>query len=418
MYQVKSLLSGKNIVVAFTVLFFVAIFAIGGCNDDNNGNGNGGGVGDPGPDTSACEVLSDPCSTVSKQPVSDPTYIECILDDTTCVVNIDNYITQIKNNGYNVSNDSVLWIGAYGGAGAASEGHGGGSIPGGYAQTTTSVADLKSANSGSAELFYFIAEDGPTGPDHCGGGGGAASIVTFEDLTLNPSSDPDSASVLLIGGGSGGASASRASGCVNGDGFEGGFGGIAVADTSGNSDNAGTGCQDSGFGCGSTSCGECIGSMGGSFIPQGGDVNTDCTDGTGCGGDRTCCLTKQTEPQNGDQGFGGRGGRGGQGVNCTQTGNAGFINASGFSFDAGKGGDGGGGDAACIAGGGGGGGGYGGGGAGGHGNDNTVAQPGAGGGSFAIKSTQSSDVAPTNGLNAPSSPCLHQGCIVINIVED
>lgn len=402
----------KSFTLILTIIT-LSFFTIGGCNDSNNG----GGDSNPDPDVGAseCEVLSDPCTSVSEQPPGDPTHIRCILKDTTCVFNIDNYLTQIQANGFNVDENSILWMGAWGGPGGLANNDGGLGGIAGYAQVTSTVSDLKNTFNETGDIFYFLAESGTNGPNHCGGGGGASTIVTLEDLSLNPSSDPDSSSMLMTAGGGGGGSGGRISGCITPEGINGAPGGVAISGENSDKTDVGVGCQDEAFGCGSTTCGDCVGSMGGAFVAQGGSAITSCSAGSACGGERTCCITNQTEPTNGIQGFGGKGGRGGQGVNCTQTGNAGFTNVTGFSFEAGRGGDAGGGDAACISGGGGGGGGVGGGGSGGHGNESQTAQSGAGGGSFAVESTQTTTTAPTS---RPSNACGSGGCLIINIIEN
>lgn len=413
MFLTQSILSKMRSFTLIIALITISLFTVGGCNDDNNGNGLGGEL-----DTSQCEVLPDPCSTVSEITTENATYAECIIKDTTCVFNIDNFLTQIKNNGFNVTENSSLWIGAWGGAGGLAKNDGGNGGAAGYAQFTSTVSDIKNTFNETGDIFYFLGENGGDGPNHCGGGGGASTILSIEDLSLSPSTDPDSGSIVMIAGGGGGASGGRIPGCITPTGFDGAPGGIAISGDSEDKTDQGTGCQNVDFNdCGSTTCGDCIGSEGGPFVAEGGSGNTSCTAGTACGGQLTCCAKNQTEPSNGNDGFGGKGGKGGKGVNCTQTGNAGFKNVTGFSFDAGQGGDAGGGDAACVNGGGGGGGGVGGGGSGGHGNDDTSAQSGGGGGSFSLQSNQSSSTVPSS---RPDNACGSDagGCLVINIIED
>ena len=53
MCQLSSSILGKKNLFGIFALFFIAVFAIGGCNDNN-----GGGVDAPDPEMSACTILS------------------------------------------------------------------------------------------------------------------------------------------------------------------------------------------------------------------------------------------------------------------------------------------------------------------------------------------------------------------------
>jgi len=296
-------------------------------------------------------------------------------------------ISQVQ---FDVTEDTVMWIQAWGGNGGNSDkACDGGS--GGYAQTTTSVGDIKAMSSdGSTQLFYFLAGGGSGGGDHCGSAGGSSTIVTLADLTLNPAQGPSlaSPSTLLVAGGAGGGSAGNGEfGCVTpgcaGDGAD---GGVAFASLAKNGEGEG-GSLDSSW------------NMGGSGGVGGASHCVECG-----GGNQTDGLPV----------FGGRGGAGGSGQSCSGPGAPHWINTGSttLSMIAGSGGQGSSNTSTCDAGGGGGGGGWGGGGGGGHGNDNGHSIPGGGGGSYALFSTQTSSLAPTG---KPGNPCEHtfDGCVQI-----
>ena len=398
MKKFEFLYLNKKSFLTFFALFFIAVLAIGGCSDGGNGGVNGS-------DTSACTVLSEPCSIVTEFLNVSPPYVECVVSDTTCAVNLENVISQVKARNINVSDSSILWMGAWGGDGGSAAENGGPNTNGGYAQSTSSVLDIKNRNNEqSSIIYYFLGAPGGNAPGHCGGGGGASTIVTFEDLTLNPSSNPTQSLVQMIAGGGGGSSGGTIKGCSTPRGTEGGNGGVAIAGTGSNVSNAGDGCNNENN-CASGSCSSNLCT----FIAEGGGTNGDSS------GTRACCVNKQTRPTDGTSGLGGLGGKGGKGTKCTAVGGRSFRNANFLSFTAGSGGDGGGGDNACTSGGGGGGGGYGGGGAGGLGNNDHESQSGGGGGSFSVMSTQSTSIAPSS---RPQNPCGTSGCLTISVIED
>ena len=270
----------KHVLVFSKFKGFTLIFALitlsfliaGGCNNNKGGD-------DP-PVTTSCTPISSPCTKVTIN--NDSTVATCELSDTTCGVDLMDVVTQVGNG---VTAATTMWISAWGGNGGdVDKAEFGGN--GGYAQTTTSVSTLMGMNNGSSEIFYFLASSGNFGGDHCGGGGAAATIVTLEDLTLNPTGTPTQTAppFLLVaagaGGGSGGNGEFGCGDCKN----PGSDGGTAIADETGNKNGPGQG-----NGC----------------TVDGG------SDGKGSPG----CITAggDTLPASGENGFGGRGGAGGDG---------------------------------------------------------------------------------------------------------
>ena len=97
MHKSNSLYPSEKSLLTFFALFFIAVFAIGGCNDGNNG----GGAEDPAPgaDTSQCEVLTSPCSSIAEVKTAEGNYVQCILDDSTCVVDLFDVTNQMTDQG-------------------------------------------------------------------------------------------------------------------------------------------------------------------------------------------------------------------------------------------------------------------------------------------------------------------------------
>jgi hypothetical protein len=332
--------------------------------------------------TSACLSATPACQNIAT--TNNGAAVECVLSGSTCGVDLG-LLVQGLSSLYGVSATTPMWIQAWGGGGGYSKGGGRGSA-GGYAQTTTSVADF-TATFGSSMLFYFIGADGHGAPQTCGAAGGSATIVTAEDLSLNPGQNPTDDDVLLIAGASGGGAGYAPYGEYAGNG---GRGGVAIASLTGN--GQGHGASTNAIYCSQL---------------QGGD---DGNGGAGCAD-----AGGGTPPANGVGGHGGLGVVGGNGVNCIYaiTTPTQFLNvARTFSFTAGSGGTGG--SRNGCAGGGGGGGGFGGGGGGGYGGDcNAVGAGGGGGASYARKSTQVSAIAPTS---EPTEDCPDNstiGCVQI-----
>ena len=377
---------------------FIAIGAVGGCSDNNGGDGGGEPVTPPTPPgTSSCIPESSPCAEVSVN--SDKTIASCFLSRNTCAVDLMDVITQVGNG---VTANTPLWITAKGGAGGkANRGSAGGL--GSFAMTTTNVSKLMSMNNNSSILYYFVGAVGNDGDDHCGGGGGASTIVTFEDLTLNPTANPTQSAppLLLVGGGGGGGSAGNGDACGFGacqGGHNPGCHGVnlyIISDESGNANGPGL---LEGY------CGGCA---------EGGNVTKgDFDGGRGCesaGGG--------VVPESGWSGIGGIGGAGGKGQGCNGPSRVGWSNTGSvtLSFTNGAGGNGGGAGDCCDSGGGGGGGGAGGGGGGGHGNGDTESISGGAGGSFAIKSEISTTIEPPQ--YGPENTCYCDGecwgCVAI-----
>ena len=184
------------------------------------------------------------------------TVASCILFSDTCGVDLMDVVTQVGND---VTANTTMWIGAWGGNGGnVDKAKAGGA--GGYAQTTTSVSKLMAMNNGSSEIFYFLADAGAGGGNHCGAGGGSATIVTFEDLTLNPSENPTDSSppILLVAGGAGGGGGGGGHGNASFASFGGAGGGsfaikselstgLAPTNFVGNACGTSTGCVEINF---------------------------------------------------------------------------------------------------------------------------------------------------------------------------
>jgi hypothetical protein len=386
-HQVRWIMTSR---LALNLFVVMTVLLLGGCPGDNSSNNNAGGDSgvdsDPPLATSSCTNNTQPCASVSQSGL----IASCLLQTTNCGVDLDDVVSQVGNQ---VTQDTVMWIQAWGGKGGNTDkGTSGGA--GGYAQTTTTVNDIKSMFDGSAQLYYFLAGAGADGGDHCGSAGGSATNVTFEDLTQSPSNPPSLASpptYLVAGGGGGGCGGNGEFLCFTpGCPADGGKGGIATA---------GLGINGEGTG------GEYASGMGGQL---------------GVGGASHCIECGGGNETSGLGGFGGRGGGGGSGQSCNGPGApALFYNnttANTQTWTAGAGGKGSSNTSDCDAGGGGGGGGWGGGGGGGHGNNNGSAIPGGGGGSYAIYSTQASSLAPSN--SRPANPCKpnYQGCVQVQFV--
>lgn len=268
-------------------------------------------------------------------------------------------VTQIGSG--DVTDDTVVWIeawGANGGPGNTSNGGGGGS--GGYAQMTTTVNDML-LFFGISEFHYYLGVNGAGPSPNAGGDGGTATLVTLNDLTGEL---PNLDDILLVAGGGGGGGAGRGTAaCGNID--------KASVDVLGGA--GGAGAQAISF---SNTLAFGVGKKGGArrnenYSGSGGGGNLDGPGGAVNGGNAVV----------GGNGFAALGGAGG-GRNDPTTG---FFNQSGveISLSGGRGGQPG--DEA-----GGGGGGYGGGGGGreGDGDSNCVSGGGGGGGSLAQASTQ------------------------------
>lgn len=353
-----------------------------GCpGSGSNGDGNSGSAEDaPDPETTGICTNSDtPCASVT----SNNGILSCRLRSDVCGVDLDAVINQV---GKGVTGDTVLWIQAWGARGGDSDkGCSGGN--GGYAQTTTAIADIEAYN-GSAQLYYYVAGGGGNGHNQCGSAGGSATIVTFEDLLPLPHQGPSLAApptLLVAGGGGGGSGANHEGFCMSDCEGDGGRGGVAIATTGANGTGAGH-SLDAGW-------------------HMGGDL--------GIGGDSYCIVCNEANETGGRAAFGGDGGAGGSGPTCSGSGASGWINTGSIdlSMTSGEGGKGSSNTKACDAGGGGGGGGWGGGGGGGHANDLGNSVPGGGGGSFALVSTRASSSAPTH---RPANPCSDRnGCVQI-----
>jgi hypothetical protein len=308
-------------------------------------------------DESTCTNVTPICESVHHNDDS----VTCTLSVQACAVDLELLVEELVSKGFAITTDTPMVVGATGGAGGRSADDGAGGGRGGYAQTITSVADVKTGL-GTTQLYYFLGANGAEGPSTCGGAGGTATIVTAEDLRQNPDKVPDSDDVLLIAGGGGGGGGQNEEGfCLGGGQSRGGAGGGALADSDRNATDHGLAA--------------------GGCPPEQGSQGQSCTFASGA-----------DAPGDGTGGYGGLGAAGGLGSACQPSGgptpfrNAGVLVLS----DSGMGGRGGGGDSSCDSGGGGGGGGYGGGGGGGHGNDVDSSAGGAGGGSFARAATQKS----------------------------
>ena len=356
-------------------------------------------------EASACPSVTPACQSIAT--TNSGNAVECLLSNGACGVDLNLLLQTLSGLGYQVYDNTPMWIQAWGGGGGHSTGGGSGSA-GGYAQTTTSVADYTNAF-GSSTLFYFVGQDGASTPQSCGAAGGSATIVTAEDLSVNPSQNPTATDVLLIAGASGGGSSSGYQVQVG----NGGRGGVAIASLNTNAQ---------GQGASSNTC---------PYSNQGGNGET----APPAAGNECQNYAGGPYPQNGEPGYGGLGALGGNyfGSCPPITTPTQFLNvARYFSFTAGSGGTGlyaqdcghrlthpaRGVGVATTGTGGGGGGGFGGGGGGGEGQCGTVGPTessigGGGGGSFARASTQVSAVAPTS---EPTEDCPNNstvGCVQI-----
>jgi hypothetical protein len=357
-------------------------------------------------EASACPSVTPACQSIAT--TNSGNAVECLLSNGACGVDLNLLLQTLSGLGYQVYDNTPMWIQAWGGGGGHSTGGGSGSA-GGYAQTTTSVADYTNAF-GSSTLFYFVGQDGASTPQSCGAAGGSATIVTAEDLSVNPSQNPTATDVLLIAGASGGGSSSGYQVQVG----NGGRGGVAIASLNTNAQ---------GQGASSNTC---------PYSNQGGNGET----APPAAGNECQNYAGGPYPQNGEPGYGGLGALGGNDFgSCPPiTTPTQFLNvARYFSFTAGSGGTGlyaqdcgariiahparrvG---EATTGTGGGGGGGFGGGGGGGGGLCRTGVPTessigGGGGGSFARASTQVSKFAPTS---EPTEDCPNKstvGCVQI-----
>ena len=366
------------------ILFFLAFLTIGGCSENNGGGIDG--VGDPPPAPQAgCSTIPNPCTSTNEN--EEGTIVQCTtLNSSACAVDLEDVLKQVDPNGTELTGDSAMWIELWGSRGGHSDkGVFGGAS--GYAITTTTVNDIKAINNGSSEIYYFLGSQGIDAAERCGGGGGVGSIVTTEDLALNPTSEPTQTTppvLLAAGSGGGGAASNRVGACLTSADGNSGSGGIAIATTGADGQGAGTDSTNN-------------------ITPLAGGGNKD---GMGKGGNDDPGSGGGTS---GSDGFGGLGGVGGTGPGgCLGPGANNFINTPvQLSFKSGRGGNGGGKRGSCAAGGGAGGGGYGGGGGGKNGDELTIISSGGGGGSFAIQSTKSSTLAPTT---FQPNPCGGIGC--------
>ncbi|MEA3410520.1 MAG: hypothetical protein U9R74_03160 [Pseudomonadota bacterium] len=370
---------------------FLFLGLLAGCVEGEDGAADGDtGLGTGAPETTGvCTNLSQPCEAVRSNTAG--TVIGCRLSTTTCGVDLTEVISQVQ---FDVTEDSVMWIQAWGASGGSSDkGCDGGE--GGYAQTTTSVSDIRSMSSdGSTQMFYFLAGEGSGGDDHCGSAGGSATIVTLADLTGRRSQGPSLASppTLLVAGGGGGGSGSNNGDviCVSNCMSNAGSGGVAISGQGKNGEGRGGSPESTG------GMGGGRGAGGVSFC----DI---------CG---LCNVCKSGNETDGRPLFGGRGGSGGSGQKCSGPDAPHWTNTDSVTLEmiSGSGGKGSSNTKTCDAGGGGGGGGWGGGGGGGHGDDAGRSVSGGGGGSFAIFSTQTSSRAPTG---RKANPCKNprHGCV-------
>lgn len=293
----------------------------------------------------------------------------------TSVASLTDILTQIQNQDSStcaacasVTAETPLWLQAWGSSGG-NRGRGSSVAVGGFAQTVTTISDLQAV--GTVALYFYLGAAGGWN-NTSGASGGAATLVTTEDLQLNPANDPTDA--LLIAGG-GGGSGGCDSGCLGGciEPGNGGGGGTAISTTGPD--------------------GQGIGQGGGGHKSGGGGG------GQGIGGSGHGSLGS------GNSGIGGKGGGGGEGAGHHSQGGPGWFNTSStpLTFTSGAGGLGEGDTNTCTAGGGGGGGGWGGGGGGVHGNTATAAGGGGGGGSYSIASTCNDVMAPTTYQQSASS---------------
>jgi len=267
-------------------------------------------------------------------------------------------VTQIGS--ADVTDETVVWLEAWGANGApGNTSNGGPGGNGGYAQMTTTVNDLL-LFFGASEIYYYLGVNGAGPSANAGGDGGTGTIVTINDLTTDEASFAET--VLVAGGGGGGGGGRGEASACSEDRFvlggSGGNGGAAISPL-----------HTDFFGAGGV----------------GGEQRNTNESGSGGGGDLngTGGAVKGGNAEVGGDGFAVLGGAGGNRNDPT----TGFFNQSGvkISLSGGRGGS-----PGDDAGGGGGGGGYGGGGGGrrGEGDTDCVSGGGGGGGSLAMASTQ------------------------------
>ena len=335
--------------------------------------------------TTGCPNIAPACATIIMG--GDGESAVCQLQSTaTCGADLSQVVDEVNVFFSEVTTATPFWMQALGGSGgSAKDGKGGGSA--GYAQTTTSVNDILNEFN-STQIFYFIGENGPRGGETCGGGGGAATLVTMEDLSLNPGQSPDGSQVLLLAAGGGGAGGADPKAPCETESSSGARGTPAIA------------LQNADV-----------------FSPGRTSDSTNCPGQAGVDGSGgASCSTAGDDDglESGKGGFGGFGGAASSGNECnflggrTQFQNTKSVN---LTFEDGRGGDGGSKGATCDAGGGGGGGGHGGGGGGGHGNASFGAAGGGSGASYARAATELSSLAPST---QPSDLCGAEGCVQIN----
>jgi hypothetical protein len=299
-----------------------------------------------------------------EKPYTSLGYYVCLLNaynggGSRSAIDLAAIVSQI-NSSYgagSVTDDSVVWIEAWGADGAhgapSNSGPGG---QGGFAQTTTTVNGLREFF-GTSEIYYYL---GKKGSGSNGGGGGTGTIVTVNDLTRDQASL--GTTLVLAGGGGGGGAGRQSDVCkfLQVLGASGGEGGEAIS-------TLGTAAFGAGAKGGERRNKNYSGSGGGGTIS-----------GTGGG------VNGKGSASVGDDGIAALGGRGGNSVNSQ----VGFTNQSGLqiTLSGGRGGE-----PGYDTGGGGGGGGYGGGGGGaqGIGDTDCVAGGGGGGGSMARASAVS-----------------------------
>jgi hypothetical protein len=358
---------------ALSIIFIAGLALFSWACEENSGQGTG-----TDPNAGADEfmhvsaVVSLPCD-IFLSSILQSEVVQCTFPETRDPLSLTQFLddlnTAISGLGFEITDDSRIWIEALGGRGGkGANGTAGGGLRGnkGYARTATTIGHIFDNLLADGDSLYILI--GERGQRKAGDGatGGASTVVIGQDiLDVGDELDPVGELVLLIAGGGGG-------GGIGGSatGGKGGGGGDSVATLTANAS------VDGGNG------------SGGGLNGIGGNK-----DGEGGAGEGT-------DP--GTAGIGGYGGR--------QTGRE----ASDWGLDI-VWADGHGGRAASSDEGGGGGGGFGGGGGAGHCKDNECGAGAGGGGSWARRATVENSVGSF--LGKDSMPGNDDNGVVVMTIE-
>lgn len=377
------------------LIVLIAIGTTGGCGGNDSDSDMD--------DTDTPPTVGAPPTSVSFcQSSSDGEIINCTLPGNNTPpaqpssIDLSDLVSALSSEG--VTDDTIMWIQAWGGNGHAGNGElGAGPGIGGFAQTVTSLSDYEQTL-GTSELHYYNGNSGDVD-----GGGGAATVVSSVDLD---STEPCAASCTsddIAGGGAGGECQTCATNIVV---IAGGGGGGSDENDSdifdpqqGNIGGNG-GVITSGISGADVAWFGTAGSGGGGVPPSGGGAFGFCLGGGSANG------------EDGGNGIGGPGAGSGR----TDSDTVFWINTGSTlpNLANGKGGAGGAGGT-FDASGAGGGGGCGGGGGGDSAGGTKRTGGGGGGGSTAVGSTQNDPVAPIGRVSKPDGTDTGQTRIVFHL---